>query len=137
MTQTFNLLRGSCQHCHHFLAPAAAVSLYACRLILLERGLVAESDEMQYLTIQAARPLAKSKASKLEEQGEDTAETLSEYKARLWKYVEMAVANAKKEQGIPTRDDYKSAICFDKRKQLIAEFLKVMSARKRCGNCQA
>ena len=139
MTQTYNLLRASCTHCHRFLMPPALVALYTARLILLERGLVAESDELAGVSIITYRPSKRASTSeqKLEEKGDDTGETIREYKARLWKCVTTAIRRAKESQGqMPGRDNYKNAICFDRRKQLIQEFLK-SAVRKNCLNCLA
>lgn len=116
------------------------VAQYSARLMLLERGLAAEADEVAFMSIRTAKQLAAHKRDKLEEQGDDTdAESIIQYKARLWKHVTSAV---KKERDanhgkIPTRDNFKDQICFDKRKALIAEFLKSITSLKRCGKCGA
>lgn len=136
MTNTFNLLRGSCQHCHRFLLPPALVAQYCGRLILLERGLVAEADELAYVTIQASGTTSKDKAQKLDEQGDDTGETAEEYRQRIWKIMGNMVKAARREGRKVDRDSYKDAICFDKRKALVAEFLK-LSMKKKCSNCGA
>lgn len=140
ITQVYNLLRGSCHHCHHFLLPPALVAQYAARLMLLERGLAADADAIAGITMKVARQLARHKRDNIEEQGDDTeAETLMEYKARLWKTITDAVKRERNANGgqIPNRDSFKNQICFDKRKVLIAEFLKLITSKKRCYNCNA
>lgn len=115
--------------------PAAGVAQYKARMILLERGLVTDSDDLASVNIQAVKPLAKAKAAR-EGQGDDTGESLVEYEERLWKHITNAVKKAKRAGINCDRDSYKSAICFDKRKDLIHEFLK-STIRKKCSNCQA
>lgn len=136
LTQTYNLLRGSCFVCHRFLMPAPLVAQYKARFTLLERGLVAESDELEQVNIQASKPLNKRKADSLEERGEDTGESLVEYEQRLWKHLTTALKKAKQESGRRDRDDYKDAVCFDRRKALVQDFLK-STIRKKCSNCRA
>lgn len=137
MTQTYNLLRGSCNNCHHFLMPPALLAQYSARLLLLERGLVTESDELEQVTIKAHRPPSKgTQEANVEERGDSTGETVPEYKARLWKHITNAVKRVRARGDDVDRDAYKSAICFDKRKALIQEFLKA-TVKKRCANCGA
>lgn len=140
ITQAYNLLRGSCQHCHHFLLTPATVAQYAARLMLLERGLASQSDEVALMYMKTAKQLASHKRDKLEEQGDDTeAESLIQYKGRLWKYITAAIRKEKEANNgqMPTRDSFKDQICFDKRKALIAEFLKAVTSKKRCNQCGA
>lgn len=145
MTQTFNLLRGSCQHCHHFLMPGALVVQYTARLLLLEHGLVAESDELELITLHSSKPIPKGKSGgtaaaagsgATEDIGESTGESVQEYKARVWRVMANMIKRARAEQRFGDRDAYKSAIAFDRRKALVAEFLKSAN-RKKCANCGA
>lgn len=140
MTQTFNLLRGSCQHCHHFLMPGALVVQYTARLLLLEHGLVAESDELELVTLHASKPAPKAKSGAgsgaAEDVGESTGESVPEYKARVWRIMTNLIKRARSERRFGDRDAYKSAIAFDRRKALVAEFLKSAN-RKKCANCGA
>lgn len=113
---------------------------YSARLMLLERGLAAESDEAALMYIKTAKQLASHKRDKLEEQGDDTdAESIIQYKGRLWKFVTAAVKKQRDANGgkTPDRDQFKDQICFDKRKALIAEFLRTITSKKRCGQCGA
>ena len=109
MTQTFNLLRGSCQHCHHFLMPGALVVQYTARLLLLEHGLVAESDELELVTLHASKPAPAPKAGKggaTEDVGESTGESVPEYKARVWRVMTNMIKRAR--AGTPTRAPLRS-----------------------------
>jgi hypothetical protein len=109
--------------------------------MLLERGLVSESDEAERMHIQSARPSSSSKKNmsqeqSIEEKGDDTGETLAEYKERLWEFVKKSIKTASKGKHLPRRDEYKDGISFTRRKQLISEFLKT-TVRKKCADCAA
>lgn len=116
------------------------VAQYSARLMLLERGLAAQADEVALMNIKTARQLASHKRDKLEEQGDDTeAESLIQYKGRLWKYISSEIRKERDSNNgqVPTRDSFKDQICFDKRKALIAEFLRSITSKKRCNRCGA
>lgn len=101
---------------------------------------MSEADELANVTIQSGNAFAAKKdkvtSDKVEEQGDDTAETPDEYRRRLWKIMGNMVKAARRAGQNVDRDSYKDAICFDKRKALIAEFLK-SAMRKKCTNCGA
>lgn len=67
------------------------------------------------------------------ESTEEVAETVAQYKHRLDTWVSVCLSRSK-EQG---RDEYKkSGIVYDRRKKVIAEFLKSLN-KKKCGMCGA
>lgn len=116
------------------------VAQYSARLMLLERGLAAEADEVALMQMKTAKQLAAHKRDKLEEQGDDTeAESIVQYKARLRRFINESVKKARDANGgkLPDRDQFKDQICFDKRKALIADFLRTITSKKRCGQCGA
>lgn len=144
MTQAFQLLRGTCTYCHHLLTTEVSILKYVAKLTLLEHGLVVQADAVDAIVVRAAsKGPTKGKAATAagatlsdQEEGEtteDPVETINEYKLRLDMFVRVHLARAE-ESG---RDEYKkSGSVYDKRKRVIAEFLKSLT-KKKCERCGA
>ncbi|KAK4047593.1 hypothetical protein OIO90_006134 [Microbotryomycetes sp. JL221] len=150
MTQAYQLLRGCCTYCHHFLTPKSQVLKTIAKLTLLEHGLVTEAERIDQLDMESsssddkkASSSSKSKnkstsAATLSDQeiGDSTEEpgqTEAEFEQKLTKLVKAFLSRYPD----ATRDDYKkSANVYDKRRRLIHEFLKSLN-KKRCPGCGA
>ncbi|KAK4705314.1 DNA-directed RNA polymerase I subunit RPA1, partial [Phenoliferia sp. Uapishka_3] len=149
MTNAFQLLRGTCTYCHHFLTSEASILKYIAKLTLLEHGLVTEAEGVDLIQFEQKSKAAKKAAAKKHpgpatlsdnDEGEPTDETeatemtLEQYSASL----EVYVARYLKSRGVgSSRDDYKkSGIVYDRRRKLISEFLKSLT-KKKCGRCGA
>ncbi|GAA5898151.1 DNA-directed RNA polymerase I core subunit RPA190 [Sporobolomyces salmoneus] len=151
MTQAFQILRGSCTYCHRFLVNDVQLLKQIARLTLLEHGhVVAALAIDQVFQPPATTPKSRAGGGKKAasayqsiedaDQGESTDETTEEFKRRLQGFVETAIKGGKKVNGEMDRgrDEYKeSGTVFDVRKRVIAEFLKSLSAKKRCEHCAA
>ncbi|KAL8286881.1 hypothetical protein RQP46_003887 [Phenoliferia psychrophenolica] len=144
MTNAFQLLRGTCTYCHHFLTSEVAILKYIAKLTLLEHGLVVPADNVDTIVF-SVKPKKKVKKHtgpatlSDDDEGEPTDEaavedeTLGQYEARLNTYVSVSLRFASGS----SRDDYKkSGIVYDKRRKLISEFLKSLN-KKKCGRCGA
>ena len=147
-TQAYQLLRGTCTYCHHFLAPKVQVIKYQAKLRLLEHGLIIQSmevDQWQLRTAKAAVPdgdASQAKDATLEDRDvghatsgkkDDDDETTEQFAARLGKWVGLLLDAHK---GL-TRDEYKnSGNVYDRRRKTISEFLKSL-VKKRCEHCGA
>lgn len=165
MVQAFQLLRGTCSYCHKFLVKDVVILRYIAKLTLLEHGLASASDAVDDIASPSTSKKAKAsgrKSSKKQNEetlsdqeigGESTREPgepaeeddedddIGDYKMRLDKWVEYSIVSAKRSatggMGEYGRDEYKnSGICFDRRKKVVAEFLKALP-KKTCGRCGA
>ncbi|GAA6061623.1 hypothetical protein JCM10212_000965 [Sporobolomyces blumeae] len=146
MVQAFQLLRGTCTYCHHFLVGETQLLKQVARLTLLEHGHVVAALALDQVfkapAPQKKKAVAKKAAHNVEDAdaGDSTDETVEEFKARLNQFVETAIKTGQKVNGARDkgRDEYKeSGTVFDVRKRVIAEFLKSLSAKKRCEHCGA
>ncbi|GAA5979497.1 hypothetical protein JCM11641_005413 [Rhodosporidiobolus odoratus] len=153
MVQAFQLLRGSCTYCHRFLINEVQLLKQIARLTLLEHGLVTAALELDARFSSPTAPskakaaaAAKVKAASTNpdnvgdaEAGESTDESAEEFGNRLTDFVQSCLRAAKKgKQAHMGRDEYKeSGTVYDVRRKVINQFLKTLSAKKRCEHCGA
>lgn len=113
---------------------------YAAKLSLLEHGLVVQADQVDALPMRVATKGKGSVDKSLEESGESTdepEETIDQYKHRLDTWVSVCLQRAEEAGMGYGRDEYKkSGIVYDKRKRVIAEFIKSLT-KKKCDRCGA
>jgi DNA-directed RNA polymerase I subunit RPA1 len=157
MSQLYNLLRGTCFYCHSLLLPRAVVSAnqsqrdlkwsdpnlkiarYTAKLILLEHGFPLEAEQVDKLLIHGGKKKTSQRGGgdgdhmDVDAHSTHEEETAEDYKRRLFSWVAVCLRRA---GGSTTRDNYKTATCFDKRRQVINEFLKILRGRK-CATCGA
>ncbi|EGG03566.1 uncharacterized protein MELLADRAFT_75289 [Melampsora larici-populina 98AG31] len=144
MTHAFHLLRGTCFHCHHFLASEIIIVRYAAKLKLLNHGLLLESDAVDdFPTIKLSNVKAGKRGIDETEEGlsqeeeeEDKEFDLPYYKATLKKFVEECIEKQIRKESKTSKDNYKIGMCFDKRKKIISELIKLLP-KKRCERCRA
>lgn len=156
MAKAYNLLRGACAFCHHFLVSEPVVSLrfqtayaarrikdvlyqivmYVAKLRLLEYGLVELADGLDELGIRRASTGGASKRKKGDlEDGDSTDESIADFKKRIDLYLDACMTLAKQEGY--GRDEYKrSGIGFARRAKCTQEFLKSL-VKKKCDRCGA
>ncbi|KAI5481516.1 DNA-directed RNA polymerase I subunit RPA1 [Pseudohyphozyma bogoriensis] len=148
MTQAFQLLRGTCTFCHHFLASEVAILKYTAKLTLLEHGLVTQADAVDSFNLasssKASAAAKKSPKKKhagpatlsdddMGESTEEPTETFDDFKGRLDAWVKISLGRMDKKD----RDEYKrSGIVYDKRRRVMQEFLKSL-VKKKCDRCGA
>ncbi|KAF8076601.1 hypothetical protein FPV67DRAFT_1573909 [Lyophyllum atratum] len=138
MTNMYNLLRGTCLFCHRFKMSRTVLSKYTAKFRLLERGLLDAAHGVDDLHIRVSgKALKKKKSSGEESSDEDVAEerpdvpdeTPEQFTMRVNLYVAVHLARASHCK----RDNYKDALVYQARKDLINEFLKTTLSNK-CHN---
>ncbi|SCV71244.1 BQ2448_2832 [Microbotryum intermedium] len=159
LIQAYQLLRGTCTYCHHFLISEALVFKYIARLSLLERGLVVEANELTKINIIGAASSGDKKKhdkdatlpdrevgdstlepGQVDPDDEDSqVESIEDFGIRLKTFVARAIKRATKiDPSSTTRDEYKkSGTVYDQRKKVIAEFVKLLAGKKKCTRCGA
>ena len=102
---------------------------------MLDHGLPAEAAKIDQFD--AAPASAKGKQKETADDNEDEPaeeEDAQAYTERLFEYVNLMVV--KHGQG-SDRDSYKIGASYDIRKKLVSEFMKALTGRRKCENCQA
>jgi hypothetical protein len=64
---------------------------------------------------------------------DDGGEGVEEFEARIHRFVQMSIERASSSK----RDDYKESLVYQARKDVIAEFMRAIVARKQCLYCNS
>ncbi|KAL3229701.1 Uncharacterized protein RNJ44_01837 [Nakaseomyces bracarensis] len=134
--QLYIYLRSACLFCHHFKLKSLDVHRYACKLRLLQYGLIDESYQVDHVQLDNAYDNMEAIEDDGEEESKnDMSSTLAkELKARRKEFVEISIAKAISE-GRTTEKGTFTATVNDERKKLVHEFHKKILMRPKCDNC--
>ncbi|MBW0491771.1 hypothetical protein O181_031486 [Austropuccinia psidii MF-1] len=150
MRHAFQILRATCFYCHHFLCSEMIVIRYCAKLILLNNGLLIESNLIDDFPtapeVKAGkRPLPEElnangeaefplEEKQLNQRGGGDA---SFYKSILSKFVDECLRRKQATENPDLiNDDYKIGMCYDRRRQVISDLIKLLP-KKRCERCGA
>ncbi|EJD52444.1 beta and beta-prime subunits of DNA dependent RNA-polymerase [Auricularia subglabra TFB-10046 SS5] len=122
MNSLYNLIRSTCMFCHRFKLSREVLCKYAAKLRLLEYGLLQAAQDLDDLHRRVRR-------GEEEEDEPQQDETVDQFRVRVGLFVAVHLHRATTSQ----RDDYKMGLCYEARKNLIAEFLKAVM-RNQCQN---
>ncbi|CAI4973882.1 ATV_HP_G0045020.mRNA.1.CDS.1 [Saccharomyces cerevisiae] len=144
--QLYIYLRASCLFCHHFRLKSVEVHRYACKLRLLQYGLIDESYKLDEITLGSLNSSMYTDDEAIEDnedemdgegskQSKDISSTLlNELKSKRSEYVDMAIAKALSDGRTTERGSF-TATVNDERKKLVHEFHKKLLSRGKCDNC--
>lgn len=129
--QLYIFLRSTCLYCHKFKLKALEVHRYACKLRLIQYGLLLETVELDNMHLDGE--------IEEEEAEEDTPayvnpEGAKELQNRREEFVELSIAKALS-QGKTSRHGVQTSSVLEERKHLIHEFYKKLLSRNKCDNC--
>lgn len=142
--QLYIYLRASCLFCHHFRLKSLDVHRYACKLKLLQYGLIDEAYQLDHITI-TGLPDAESDDDEAEEdnslsgnsdkKSKNLAQILSlELKQKRKEFVDVSIAKALSTGKTTVKGTF-TAIVNDERKKLVHDFHKRLLSRPKCDNC--
>ncbi|KAH3675120.1 hypothetical protein WICMUC_002776 [Wickerhamomyces mucosus] len=130
--QLYIFLRSSCLYCHKFRLKALESHRYACKLRLIQYGLLLEVDEIDNMHLNGSVAVEEEEEEQLGKQIDPEAE--SELIKRREEFVSISVAKALSE-GRTTEHGIHTATVLEERKRLIHEFYKKILSRPKCDNC--
>ncbi|KAL8689552.1 MAG: hypothetical protein Q9218_004801 [Villophora microphyllina] len=138
MNQLLLLLRAKCELCGYLKLNPVEVNRFACKLRLIQHGLLNESYQLEDI-----RPIAKSHHDRTTNGGnieeasseEDESDT-DDLQERRIEYVKRAVKRAQRERGPELRNTAKVEAISEERRILVGEFLAAIRAAKRCVRCK-
>ncbi|GMM31841.1 DNA-directed RNA polymerase I core subunit [Martiniozyma asiatica (nom. inval.)] len=135
--QLYIFLRSACVHCYHFKISKVESHLIACKLQLLQFGLILEASE-----IDKVRPDDSNFdfGNVNDDDEEDNAIKMSDSESEKWRqvrdlYVYESINNALKD-GQTTKQGVFTATVGEARKAIILDIYKKMISRKKCSNCE-
>lgn len=132
--QLYIFLRSTCVHCHHFKLKQLEAHKFACKLELLQYGLILEASELDKV-----HPTDLAHDLPEEDDNEDYVKELSATENEKWRqcrelFVYNSINNALKD-GRTTKNGVFSSTIGETRKQLILELYKKLISKKKCDNC--
>ncbi|PKY08955.1 beta and beta-prime subunits of DNA dependent RNA-polymerase [Aspergillus campestris IBT 28561] len=133
--QMYRLLRAQCIYCHRLQISRVQINKYACKLRLLQYGLIDEAaaiDEMGAGAGGKSKGGKKGDASGSEEEDDD-----DDIIARRATYVKKSIREAQasgKLKGL--MNGSKNPIAAENRRVLISEFFKEIVGVKKCAHCK-
>ncbi|KAL6715188.1 hypothetical protein ACLMJK_007452 [Lecanora helva] len=135
MDQLLRLLRGKCAYCGHLKLPPTEVNRYVCKLKLIEHGLVKQVEELENISLGSATKKAFGMAS--QEDGGDSAEEDEEtLKQKRNDFVKYAIKAARNKGTSVANASEKVESVSEVRREIIKQFLAVITSVKTCGNCK-
>ncbi|AMD21065.1 HEL216Cp [Eremothecium sinecaudum] len=131
--QLYIYLRSSCLYCHRFRLKEAEVHRYACKLKLLQYGLIDEAYKVDDITVSGME----AASDEAEEEGKSTdisGAVLQELRMRRKEYVDLQIAKAMSEGRTSSCGTF-TATVNDERKKVVQDFYKRLLGRPKCDNC--
>ncbi|KAF8423226.1 RNA polymerase Rpb1 [Tirmania nivea] len=136
--QMYRLLKSTCLYCFHLRMAKAEVNRYACKLQLLQHGLVVEIHELDLIGA-VGRKVRGGKENK-EEEGEDLEEGEEEDDAdtlidKRNAFVRKTIRESKESFQTQKTTEHITTVTRERR-LLIREFMKATGGSGKCSNCQ-
>ena len=133
--QLLRLLKAQCIYCHRFRLSRRDINGYVCKLRLLQYGLVEEAGVVGEMGLQKGKGKGNNKAgSDEDDEDEDDEDLIARRNAYVRKCIAKVPAQVKAQQY--HLQGQKSPVAAEQRRELIREFLKEVSAAKKCAACQ-
>lgn len=126
--QILRLLRSVCVYCHHLRISEVEVNRFACKLELLQHGLVTEATDVDFISTVGRQ----TKDGEEPEGGEDPDLLMAKRKD----FVKKAIRLSKERIDSRTAAN-KATTVGDERRILIREFMRVITLPKKCARCSA
>lgn len=134
------LLKSTCVYCHQFRLKAVEVHRYACKLKLLSRGLVLESQVVDDVGKDVSTLLPGTDIDMKNQESDASDAEVDEDEAiidRLIKKRETFVRAALHRAETVSYAKSKTSAAAEERKEVVKECLKMLAQRRRCENCGA
>lgn len=140
MDHMLRLLRSKCAYCGRLKLHRAEVNRFACKLKLIQHGLLQESEELEniHLRSKASDPVAaiSSAVQTDEESGESEEENEESLIQRRIAFVKHRLKKAKRENLTDGIGAQKIEVIAQQRRAVVDEFIRVASTTRVCGTCK-
>ena len=139
--QMLRLLRSTCVYCFHFRMSKAEVDRYACKLRLIQYGLLEEAVDVDKLHMKTKVKAGKGGSREEEGPGDDVDESddddddVDNFIARRRKWVQKAIS--RRGQRSMVNSASKITAIADARRQIVKDFMGDVPGVRKCTRCQA
>jgi DNA-directed RNA polymerase I subunit RPA1 len=138
--QMLRLLRATCVYCFHLRMAKAEVDRFACKLTLIQYGLLAEAADLDTMRMQVKKKKAAGGTRDEEGPGDDLEESgdendIDSFIARRRKFVDKLISKKGRRSDILSAT--KITAIADARRQVVKDFMGSIPGVKKCTRCQA
>ncbi|KAL4806596.1 hypothetical protein BDV18DRAFT_137870 [Aspergillus unguis] len=133
LDQLYRLLRAQCVFCHRFQMSRTQINLYACKLRLLQYGLV---ETIPFVDSMGSRAPKSKRGKEADGSDEEEDEDEDDLITRRNTYVKKCIREAQAAGRLKSiMAGMKNPLAMEKRRELIKEFFKDVVAAKKCASC--
>ena len=140
MDHMLRLLRSKCAYCGRLKLHRAEVNRVACKLKLIQYGLLQESEDLENIQLRSksADPIAITGSAVQQNEEDDGSEEEDEESLirRRIAFVTYALKNAKGKNLTAGMEAQKFEVVAEQRRAVIDEFLRAASIIRVCGSCK-
>jgi DNA-directed RNA polymerase I subunit RPA1 len=138
--QMLRLLRATCVYCFHLRMSKAEVDRYACKLTLIQYGLLAEAIDLDAMRMTVKKKTKEGGTRDEEGPGDDLEEDgdeddIDSFIARRRKFVNKLIE--KKGRRSDVQGANKITAIADARRQVVKDFMGSIISVQKCTRCQA
>jgi len=133
--QMLRLLRATCVYCFHLRMSKAEVDRYACKLRLIQYGLLEEASDLDNMAMKAKKKSGGGEEGPGDDIETDDDDDLENFLGRRRKFVDKAIS--RKGKRVDVCSATKINAIADARRQVVKEFMGSVNAVKKCARCQA
>ena len=139
MDQMLRILRARCYHCGHLKLHPAEKIRFICKLRLLQHGLLHEAQEIDTITNQNFKgPKAARMNGTATEAATDSEEEDSDVESLVEKRLRVTKQAIKRAGGSRSKFELlgeKAEAVSEERRNVVREFLEVITKGSKCGSC--
>lgn len=141
MAQMVRLLRSQCAYCGRLKLQRAEVNRFACKLKLIQHGLLQESEELENIQLRSnsSKAVAINGADAADAMVEEIDESDEDEDSLIQRRNAFVKQSLKRFEGmdVPARmDAQKVEAVAERRRAVVKEFLGTASATRTCGSCK-
>jgi DNA-directed RNA polymerase I subunit RPA1 len=139
MAQMMRLLRSQCSYCGRLKLRRAEVNRFACKLKLIQHGLLQESEELENIQL---RPKSEKSvaingsAAAMVEGSDESEEDEDSLVDRRNAFVRQSLKRFKGKNALARMEAQKVEVVAEQRRAVVKEFLSTVSATRTCGSCK-
>ncbi len=133
------LLRSQCSYCGRLKLRRAEVNRFACKLKLIQHGLLQESEELENIQLRSksGKSVAiNGSAAAMEEESDESEEDEDSLVERRNTFVRQLLKRFKGKDVSARVEAQKVEVVAERRRAVVKEFLSSASATRTCGSCK-
>ena len=130
-------MRAQCAFCGYLKLPPAEINLYACKLRLIQHGLLADAEELENISSQRKTSNTQSGNNlDLDVDSDDLEDDIERIIHRRNTFVKHAIKGASNDISTIRYDHQKSEAVAEARREIVGTFLASAPTQRACARCR-